>query len=91
MSLTGDNFYDAVSRAVSLGGPTALALRAVLSVISKGLSGGFGLLGGSEMRASARAADEVGAQVILGINPTFSLEFHKGMKMVEDLVHEQRI
>lgn len=67
MSLIGENFYDAVSRAVSLGGPVALALRAVLGMVSKRLSGGFGQLGGSEMRASAKAAKEVGAEVVLGI------------------------
>lgn len=67
MGLGGDNFYDAVRRAVSLGGTTSLALRVALGVLAKRLTKGFTMEGGAEMRAAVKEAEQIGAQVVLGM------------------------
>ncbi|GMH40126.1 hypothetical protein BSKO_08030 [Bryopsis sp. KO-2023] len=69
MSLSGENFFDAISRSLSLGGPAALALRALLGTVSKRLSGGFAMTSGAEMRAAQAASENVGAQIVLGDRP----------------------
>ena len=67
MSLAGDNFFSAVSRSVSLGGPSALAVRAFLGLVSGNLSKRLGTRSGIEMRAARRAAEDIGVPIVLGM------------------------
>lgn len=76
MGLGGENVYDAIIRAVNLGGTTSLALRVILGILSKRFAKGFALQGGAEMRASVKEADRIGAQVVLG-TVTFQFNNHK--------------
>ncbi|CAM6027720.1 unnamed protein product [Sphagnum balticum] len=69
MSMSGDNFGSAVSRSLELGGRSALALRLLLGAMSKRISSSAGVATGEEFRAARKAAEEIGAQIVLGDRP----------------------
>ncbi|EPS58422.1 hypothetical protein M569_16392, partial [Genlisea aurea] len=65
-SLTGTKFFATLSRSINLGGQTALALRLLLATVSSKLSQQpFGI----EFSAARKAAEEIGAQLVLGDRP----------------------
>ncbi|XP_024365398.1 uncharacterized protein [Physcomitrium patens] len=69
MSMSGDNFGSAVGRSLKLGGRSALALRLLLAGVSKRLSASAGVATGEEFRAARKAAEALGAQIVLGDRP----------------------
>ncbi|CAM6096305.1 unnamed protein product [Calypogeia fissa] len=69
MSLSGENFGAAMSRSLRLGGRSALALRLLLGGMSEKLSKSTGIASGEEFRAARKAAEEIGAQLVLGDRP----------------------
>ncbi|BBM97578.1 hypothetical protein MPTK1_1g06740 [Marchantia polymorpha subsp. ruderalis] len=69
MSMSGENFGAAMSRSLRLGGRSALALRLLLGGLSEKLSKSAGVSTGEEFRAARRAAEEIGAQLVLGDRP----------------------
>ncbi|GFR52058.1 hypothetical protein Agub_g14580 [Astrephomene gubernaculifera] len=62
-------FLTAVARSVSLGGQSALLLRVLLALLANRTAGALGVPGGGEFAAAHAAAEEVGAQVVLGDRP----------------------
>eukprot|EP00271_Cylindrocystis_brebissonii_P014514 TRINITY_DN35881_c0_g1_i1.p1 TRINITY_DN35881_c0_g1~~TRINITY_DN35881_c0_g1_i1.p1 ORF type:complete len:469 (+),score=64.02 TRINITY_DN35881_c0_g1_i1:152-1558(+) len=69
MALSGENFGATVMRSLQLGGRSALALRLLLSSLSARMTSAAGMELGEEFRAARRAAEEVGAQIVLGDRP----------------------
>ena len=65
----GSGFRDAVLRSVSLGGTSALVLRYLLSRIYDRMSSVSQAQVGGEFEAARVAAEEVGAQIVLGDRP----------------------
>ncbi|XP_027161440.1 traB domain-containing protein isoform X3 [Coffea eugenioides] len=68
-SLSGTGFFGAVGRSLGLGGQTALALRLLLAAFSSKLSSEINRPFGDEFRAARKAAEEIGAQMVLGDRP----------------------
>lgn len=68
-SLSGSEFFSAIGRSINLGGQTALALRVLLAVMSSRIASGVNHPFGDEFRAARKAAEEVGAQIVLGDRP----------------------
>ncbi|KAJ6821866.1 traB domain-containing protein isoform X2 [Iris pallida] len=68
-SLSGTQFFGAVNRSINLGGQSALALRLLLAVFSSKISVDANRPFGDEFRAARKAAEEVGAQIVLGDRP----------------------
>lgn len=68
-SLSGTQFLGAVNRSINLGGQSALALRLLLAVFSSKISVDANRPFGDEFRAARIAAEEVGAQIVLGDRP----------------------
>ncbi|KAJ8771476.1 hypothetical protein K2173_026653 [Erythroxylum novogranatense] len=68
-SLTGNGFFDAVGRSISLGGQTALALRLLFALFSSKISSDTSRPFGDEFRAARKLSAEVGAQMVLGDRP----------------------
>lgn len=68
-SLSGTGFFGAVGRSIDLGGQTALALRLLLAAFSSKLSSEVNRPFGDEFRAARIAAEEIGAQMVLGDRP----------------------
>ncbi|XP_027110394.1 uncharacterized protein [Coffea arabica] len=68
-SLSGTGFFGAVGRSLGLGGQTALALRLVLAAFSSKLSSEINRPFGDEFRAARKAAEEIGAQMVIGDRP----------------------
>lgn len=68
-SLSGNGFFDAVGRSINLGGQTALALRIVLALFSSKMSSSANRSFGDEFRAARKAAEDIGAQIVLGDRP----------------------
>ncbi|XP_078173704.1 traB family protein isoform X1 [Carex rostrata] len=68
-SLSGAKFFGAISRSINLGGQSALALRLLLAVFSSKITSGTNQIFGDEFRAARKAAEEIGAQVVLGDRP----------------------
>lgn len=68
-SLSGSDFFGAVSRSLNLGGQTALALRLLFAFFSSKVSSDVDRPFGDEFRAARKVAEEVGAQVVLGDRP----------------------
>ncbi|KAG0575453.1 hypothetical protein KC19_5G004900 [Ceratodon purpureus] len=69
MSMSGDSFGSTVGRSLKLGGRSALALRLLLASVSKRLSTSAGVATGEEFRAARKAAEGIGAQIVLGDRP----------------------
>lgn len=69
MVLSGSGFIDSISRTVKLGGKSALVLRLLLGSLSERLSSILGVRTGIEFRAARRAAEDCGAQIVLGDRP----------------------
>ncbi|GIL52764.1 hypothetical protein Vafri_8554 [Volvox africanus] len=65
----GVGFLGAVARSVSLGGQSALLLRVLLAGLASRTAGSLGVAGGGEFAAARAAAEDVGAQVVLGDRP----------------------
>ena len=63
---SGPSFLQALLRSARLGGNSAMVLRAALSAQADRVSKGLGVRSGVEMRAARRAAEAVGAQIVLG-------------------------
>jgi hypothetical protein len=55
-----------VGRSLQLGGRSALLLRLLLSQQAGRVANKLGVDSGADMRAARRAAEEIGAQVVLG-------------------------
>lgn len=68
-SLTGTGFFGAIGRSINLGGQTALALRLLLATLSSKVSADINRPFGDEFRAARKAAEEIGAQLVLGDRP----------------------
>ncbi|GIL79916.1 hypothetical protein Vretimale_12499 [Volvox reticuliferus] len=68
-ALPGVGFLGAVARSVSLGGQSALLLRVLLAGLASRTAGSLGVTGGGEFAAARAAAEDVGAQVVLGDRP----------------------
>ncbi|KAL8151445.1 hypothetical protein V2J09_021253 [Rumex salicifolius] len=68
-SLSGSEFFSAIGRSINLGGQTALALRLLLAAMSSRISSSKNRPFGDEFRAARKAAEEVGAQIVLGDRP----------------------
>ncbi|XP_047264556.1 uncharacterized protein LOC107863342 isoform X3 [Capsicum annuum] len=68
-SLSGTGFFGAVGRSINLGGQTALALRVLLALFSSKMSSVANRPFGDEFRAARKAAEDIGAQIILGDRP----------------------
>ncbi|XP_070053266.1 uncharacterized protein [Nicotiana tomentosiformis] len=68
-SLSGTGFFGAVGRSINLGGQTALALRVLLALFSSKMSAGVNRPFGDEFRAARKAAEDIGAQIVLGDRP----------------------
>ncbi|XP_015070804.1 traB domain-containing protein isoform X1 [Solanum pennellii] len=68
-SLSGNGFFGAVGRSINLGGQTALALRIVLALFSSKMSSSANRSFGDEFRAARKAAEDIGAQIVLGDRP----------------------
>ncbi|KAL3521497.1 hypothetical protein ACH5RR_019646 [Cinchona calisaya] len=68
-SLSGTGFFGAVGRSIDLGGQTALALRILLAAFSSKFSSEVNRPFGDEFRAARKAAEEIGAQMVLGDRP----------------------
>ncbi|KAF9617198.1 hypothetical protein IFM89_035080 [Coptis chinensis] len=68
-SLSGAGFFGAVGRSINLGGQTALALRLLLAVFSSKISSDANRPFGDEFRAARKAAEDIGAQLVLGDRP----------------------
>lgn len=58
-----------MGRSLKLGGRSALALRLLLAGVSKRLSASAGVATGEEFRAARKAAEALGAQIVLGDRP----------------------
>lgn len=69
MALSGENYAAAMGRSLRLGGRSAMAFRVLLAGVSKRVSASAGVQSGGEFRAARVAADEIGAQVVLGDRP----------------------
>ncbi|KAL3701329.1 hypothetical protein R1sor_019351 [Riccia sorocarpa] len=69
LTIGGENFGAAIRRSLRLGGRSALALRLLLGRVSEKLSKSAGVATGVEFRAARRAAEETGAQLVLGDRP----------------------
>ncbi|KAH6757760.1 hypothetical protein C2S51_038647 [Perilla frutescens var. frutescens] len=68
-SLSGSGFFGAIGRSINLGGQTALALRLLLATFSSKVSSDINRPFGDEFRAARKAAEEIGAQLVLGDRP----------------------
>ncbi|KAL3373625.1 hypothetical protein AABB24_005556 [Solanum stoloniferum] len=68
-SLSGTGFFGAVGRSINLGGQTALALRILLALFSSKMSSSANRPFGDEFRAARKAAEDTGAQIVLGDRP----------------------
>ncbi|XP_055825895.1 uncharacterized protein LOC129894300 isoform X1 [Solanum dulcamara] len=68
-SLSGTGFFGAVGRSINLGGQTALALRVLLALFSSKMSSSANRPFGDEFRAARKAAEDIGAQIVLGDRP----------------------
>ncbi|KAK4350811.1 hypothetical protein RND71_030124 [Anisodus tanguticus] len=68
-SLSGTGFFGAVGRSINLGGQTALALRVLLALFSSKMSSSVNRPFGDEFRAARKAAEDIGAQIVLGDRP----------------------
>lgn len=68
-SLSGTGFFGAIGRSINLGGQTALALRLLLATFSSKVSSDINRPFGDEFRAARKAAEEIGAQLVLGDRP----------------------
>ncbi|MCE0480571.1 hypothetical protein HAX54_037541 [Datura stramonium] len=68
-SLSGTGFFGAVGRSINLGGQTALALRVLLALFSSKISSSANRPFGDEFRAARKAAEDIGAQIVLGDRP----------------------
>uniref|UniRef100_M1B4M2 TraB family protein n=2 Tax=Solanum tuberosum TaxID=4113 RepID=M1B4M2_SOLTU len=68
-SLSGTGFFGAVGRSINLGGQTALALRVLLALFSSKMSSSANRPFGDEFRAARKAAEDTGAQIVLGDRP----------------------
>ncbi|XP_027367025.1 traB domain-containing protein isoform X2 [Abrus precatorius] len=86
-SLSGTGFFGAVGRSINLGGQTALALRLLLAAFSSKISSDINRPFGDEFRATRKASEEVGAQIVLGDRPVeITLQrAWKAMKWTEKL------
>lgn len=69
LSLSGGNLLESFQRTLALGGRSALLLRFLLGNLSSKLSAGVGVSSGIEFSAAREAAEEVGAQIVLGDRP----------------------
>lgn len=69
LELSGEDFLDTFKRTIQLGGRSALALRIVLSSVASKISENLGVESGVEFKAARRAAEKVGAQIVLGDRP----------------------
>ncbi|KAJ7524629.1 hypothetical protein O6H91_17G014600 [Diphasiastrum complanatum] len=69
MSMGGDNFVSAIRRSLDLGGRSALVLRLLLAGLSRRISESAGVATGEEFRAALKAAECIGAQIVLGDRP----------------------
>lgn len=68
-SLSGSGFFGAVGRSINLGGQAALALRVLLALFSSKMSSSANRPFGDEFRAARKAAENIGAQIVLGDRP----------------------
>ncbi|XP_059304864.1 uncharacterized protein LOC132056601 isoform X1 [Lycium ferocissimum] len=68
-SLSGTGFFGALGRSINLGGQTALALRVLLALFSSKMSSSANRPFGDEFRAARKAAEDIGAQIVLGDRP----------------------
>ncbi|KAF8069523.1 Trabd [Scenedesmus sp. PABB004] len=68
-SLAGDNFFAAVARSARLGGQSGLLLRLLIAGQARQAADRLNTTPGAEFRAAARAADRVGASLVLGDRP----------------------
>lgn len=69
LSLSGGSLLESFQRTVSLGGRSALLLRVLLGNLSSKLSAQVGVNSGTEFFAAREAAEDVGAQIVLGDRP----------------------
>jgi pheromone shutdown protein TraB len=69
LSLSGGSLLESFQRTVALGGRSALLLRVLLGNLSSKLSAEVGVNSGAEFFAAREAAEEVGAQIVLGDRP----------------------
>eukprot|EP00878_Enallax_costatus_P026615 GHUV01028568.1.p1 GENE.GHUV01028568.1~~GHUV01028568.1.p1 ORF type:complete len:443 (+),score=150.15 GHUV01028568.1:754-2082(+) len=69
MSLSGANFLSALTRSAQLGGQSGLLLRLLIAGQARKVADQLGVQPGAEFRAAARAADAVGASLVLGDRP----------------------
>lgn len=70
LSLSGQGgLLGTLGRSASLGGQSAMLLRLLLSRVAKQTAGTLGVRGGGEFLSARRAAEAVGAQVVLGDRP----------------------
>eukprot|EP00850_Spirogloea_muscicola_P003538 SM000014S00326 [mRNA] locus=s14:726048:727789:+ [translate_table: standard] len=69
MLLAGESLPTALLRAWQLGGQSALALRLLLGGVARQVETVAGVEYGDEFRAARKAAEEVGAQLVLGDRP----------------------
>lgn len=67
--LSGSSFADTVLRTVKLGGASALFLRLTMGSLAQRISHTFKVKSGVEMRAAQQAADQIGAEIVLGDRP----------------------
>ncbi len=65
----GSGFFSAIGRSVQLGGQSALLLRVLMANLAGLAADQLGVQGGLEFVAARKAAEEVGAQIVLGDRP----------------------
>ncbi|KAH7617711.1 hypothetical protein NADE_004113 [Nannochloris sp. 'desiccata'] len=68
-SLSGGNLLESFQRTIALGGRSALLLRVLLGNLSSKLSAEVGINSGAEFFAAREAAEQIGAQIVLGDRP----------------------
>ena len=69
LSLSGGSLLESFQRTLALGGRSGLLLRFLLGNLSSKLSAEVGVVSGIEFAAANEAAEEVGAQLVLGDRP----------------------
>ncbi|KAK9796679.1 hypothetical protein WJX73_007300 [Symbiochloris irregularis] len=69
LGLSGGNLGEALMRSVRLGGGTQVLIRAIMAGQVKKATASMGLATGAEMQAARAAAEEVGANIVLGDRP----------------------
>jgi hypothetical protein len=69
---SGPSFLEALLRSARLGGGPAMLLRAVLAAQASRAAEALGMRSGVEMRAARRAAEALGAQIVLGEQPNLA-------------------